>query len=48
MDYTSWINGLIGGLLIGFAGTIYLLFNGRIMGASGIVGVVYYQEMIKP
>lgn len=38
MDYGSWINGLIGGLLIGGAGAVYLLFNGRIMGASGIVG----------
>lgn len=30
--------GLIGGLLIGLAGAIYLLGNGRIMGASGIIG----------
>ncbi|MCV6823948.1 MULTISPECIES: YeeE/YedE family protein [Halocynthiibacter] len=34
----SWINGLIGGVLIGCAGAIYLLVNGRIMGASGIIG----------
>lgn len=38
MDYTSWVNGLIGGLMIGFAASLYLLLNGRIMGASGIVG----------
>ena len=38
MDYTSWINALIGGLLIGAAGALFLLGNGRIMGASGIVG----------
>lgn len=30
--------GLIGGLMIGSAGAIYLLGNGRIMGVSGILG----------
>lgn len=30
--------GLIGGLLIGTGGAVYLLANGRIMGASGIIG----------
>ncbi|KIN72073.1 YeeE/YedE family protein [Sulfitobacter guttiformis] len=34
----DWIWGLIGGLLIGSAGALYLLGNGRIMGASGILG----------
>lgn len=34
----DWIWGLIGGLLIGCAGALYLLGNGRIMGASGILG----------
>ncbi|MFN4172096.1 MAG: YeeE/YedE family protein [Pseudorhodobacter sp.] len=34
----DWIWGLGGGLLIGIAAAIYLLVNGRIMGASGIVG----------
>ena len=34
----DWIWGLIGGLLIGCGGAVYLLGNGRIMGASGIVG----------
>ncbi|MGJ8616746.1 MAG: YeeE/YedE family protein [Sulfitobacter sp.] len=34
----DWIWGLIGGLLIGCAGAVYLLGNGRIMGASGILG----------
>ncbi|WGI23160.1 YeeE/YedE family protein [Amylibacter sp. IMCC11727] len=34
----SWIHGLIGGLMIGAAAAIYLLVNGRIMGASGIAG----------
>lgn len=34
----DWILGLMGGLCIGSAAAIYLLVNGRIMGASGIVG----------
>ncbi len=34
----DWVWGLIGGLIIGSAGAVYLLGNGRIMGASGIIG----------
>ena len=34
----DWIWGAVGGLMIGTAATIYLLVNGRIMGASGILG----------
>jgi len=34
----DWIFGLIGGALIGCAAAMYLLINGRIMGASSIVG----------
>lgn len=34
----DWIYGLVGGLIIGLAGAVYLLGNGRIMGASGIIG----------
>lgn len=34
----DWIWGFVGGLLIGLGGAVYLLFNGRIMGASGILG----------
>ncbi|MCC1491780.1 YeeE/YedE family protein [Cognatishimia sp. F0-27] len=34
----DWIWGLIGGLLIGTGGAVYLLGNGWIMGASGIIG----------
>ena len=34
----DWIWGLIGGLMIGSAAALFLLFNGRIMGASGIIG----------
>ena len=34
----DWIWGLIGGMLIGTGGAVYLLANGRIMGASGIIG----------
>ncbi|MFC3613574.1 YeeE/YedE family protein [Lutimaribacter marinistellae] len=35
---TDWIWGLVGGLMIGLGGAVYLLGNGRIMGASGILG----------
>jgi hypothetical protein len=35
---TDWIYGALGGLMIGLAGALYLLANGRIMGASGILG----------
>jgi uncharacterized protein len=34
----EWLMGLLGGLMIGGAAALYLLVNGRIMGASGIVG----------
>ncbi len=38
MINNSYLLGLAGGVLIGLAGTIYLLGNGRILGASGIIG----------
>ncbi|WP_375176073.1 YeeE/YedE family protein [Pseudooceanicola sp.] len=34
----EWIMGLIGGMLIGLGGAVLLLGNGKIMGASGIIG----------
>lgn len=34
----DWIWGAAGGLMIGGAAALYLLVNGRIMGASGILG----------
>jgi len=34
----DWVWGFVGGLMIGVAAALYLLINGRIMGASGIVG----------
>lgn len=36
----DWIFGLIGGLMIGGAAALLLLANGRILGASGILGDV--------
>ena len=36
----EWIYGLIGGLMIGSAGALFLLVNGRVMGASGLVGAL--------
>ncbi|AZV77796.1 YeeE/YedE family protein [Parasedimentitalea marina] len=35
---TDWLWGLVGGGLIGLGGAVYLLGNGRVMGASGIIG----------
>ena len=34
----DWIFGAIGGLMIGVSASMLLLINGRIMGASGILG----------
>lgn len=34
----DWVHGFLGGLMIGSAGALYLLINGRILGASGILG----------
>ncbi|MCF7699825.1 YeeE/YedE family protein [Loktanella sp. M215] len=34
----DWIFGLIGELMIGSAAAVFLLVNGRIMGASGLLG----------
>ncbi len=36
----DWIWGLVGGLLIGTAAAAYLLLNGKIMGASGLLSGV--------
>ena len=33
----AWINALAGGILIGVATSLLLLFNGRVMGISGIL-----------
>ncbi|WP_416173460.1 YeeE/YedE family protein [Cypionkella sp.] len=34
----DWVWGFVGGLMIGGAAAVYLLYNGRVMGASGIIG----------
>lgn len=36
--HIDWMMGLAGGVLIGTAAAIFLLVNGRIMGASGLLG----------
>lgn len=36
----DWIWGLVGGLMIGSAAALLLLLNGKIMGASGLLGGV--------
>lgn len=38
MWQTEWTFGLVGGLMIGLAAVLLLATNGRIMGASGILG----------
>ncbi len=38
MWQTDWTWGLLGGLMIGLAAAVLLVGNGRIMGASGILG----------
>ncbi|WP_138470146.1 YeeE/YedE family protein [Poseidonocella sp. HB161398] len=38
--YMDWVYGLVGGLMIGGAAALFLLGNGRIMGASGLIGGV--------
>lgn len=35
---SEWLWGLLGGGLIGSAAALFLLVNGRVMGASGIIG----------
>ena len=34
----NWIWGFVGGLMIGLAGSMFLLMNGKIMGITGILG----------
>lgn len=34
----EWIYGLVGGLMIGCAAALFLVVNGRVMGASGLIG----------
>lgn len=41
LDDIVW--GLAGGILIGLAATLLLLFNGRIAGISGILSGVFFQ-----
>jgi len=38
LNHLTPLSALIGGLLIGTAATLFVLFNGRIAGISGIVG----------
>lgn len=38
MNHAEWLWGFGGGLMIGTAGAMFLLINGHIMGASGILG----------
>ena len=46
MEDVNWVNGLIGGILIGLSATVLLGFNGRIAGISGIVnGAIAFSKL---
>lgn len=41
----NWIEGLIGGILIGISATILLAFNGRVAGISGMInGAIIFNK----
>lgn len=40
----TWIEGLVGGALIGLASSLLLLANGKIAGISGIVGGLFQSK----
>lgn len=44
----DWISGLLGGLMIGVAGAIFLLGNGRVMGVSDLLGRVLDRSETQP
>jgi uncharacterized protein len=39
-EFTPW-TALAGGMLLGLASALFVLFNGRILGISGIVGALF-------
>jgi uncharacterized membrane protein YedE/YeeE len=41
MENFTPLAGLVGGLLIGAAATLFVLLNGRVLGVSGIVGGLF-------
>lgn len=46
-DMTDWAFGALGGLIIGLSSALYLLFNGRIAGISGILGGLFGDERVE-
>jgi uncharacterized protein len=40
----DWTLSLVGGVFVGMAAIVLLLFNGRILGVSGIVGGLFYSS----
>lgn len=42
----SWINGLLGGIVLGVAAVLLLLANGRIAGISGIFGALTNRRLV--
>ena len=41
---TEYHSAFLGGCLIGLASVLMLLFNGRILGVSGIVGAIFQRR----
>lgn len=44
---TEILNALYGGLFIGFAATIFILWNGRIAGISGVFAGLFHRASLK-
>ena len=47
MDWSTWLQSLAGGALIGLAASLLLIVNGRIAGVSGIVGALLAPTLIR-
>lgn len=45
MTLDSLINPLLGGILIGFAATLMMLLDGKVLGVSGIVGGIFDHKL---
>jgi len=44
MESSAYLNAFFGGALIGFAALLMLLFNGKILGISGIAGGLFQRS----
>ena len=44
VDTDSWLRAAAGGLLIGLAAALMIIFNGRIAGVSGVLGGLVFER----